>query len=45
MLELAFKIAAVFEKSLGEVFHYEEEQGNSRPSPSNVVQASSKSSP
>ena len=32
-LELAFKIAAVFEKPLGEVFHYEEEQlGNSRSS-------------
>lgn len=29
-LELAFKIAAVFEKPLGEVFNYEEEQLGSR---------------
>jgi len=29
-LELAFKIAAVFEKPLGEVFHYEEEQLDNR---------------
>lgn len=29
-LELAFKIAAVFEKALGEVFHYEEEQLDNR---------------
>ena len=44
-LELAFKIAAVFEKPLGEVFHYEEEQqlGNSRSSGSIVAQATLKS--
>ena len=29
-LELAFKIAAVFEKPLSEVFHYEEEQLDNR---------------
>ena len=29
-LELAFKIAAVFEKPLGAVFHYEEEQRGNR---------------
>ena len=44
-LELAFKIAAVFEKPLGEVFHYEEEQlGNSRSSGSTMAQATCKDS-
>jgi putative transcriptional regulator len=43
-LELAFKIAAVFEKPLGEVFHYEEQVGNSRSSGSTDAQANMKNS-
>jgi putative transcriptional regulator len=46
-LELAFKIAAVFEKPLGEVFRYESEDeqlGNSRSSGSIVARANWKNS-
>jgi DNA-binding XRE family transcriptional regulator len=43
-LELAFKIAAVFEKRLGEVFHHEEQLDNSRSSGSTDAQANRKNS-